>query len=150
MIAVLVPCALCSVQSQKMGLTRLSCLCQRQLEARLDPNNAAAMLEAADTHHALPLRTSCLRYILQNFSQVSRTHGFLVVRCVALPCVIQCCDRTLTAIRVPVSCCCCSYARICCVRCCSGVPRSSRWNHLHPSACRPCYQEAAMSRSRCL
>jgi len=67
-------------QSQKMGLTRLSCLCQRQLEARLDPHNAAAMLEAADTHHALPLRTSCLRYILQNFSLVSRTHSFLVLR----------------------------------------------------------------------
>jgi hypothetical protein len=75
-------------QSQKMGLTRLSCLCQRQLEARLDPQNAAAMLEAADTHHALPLRASCLRYILQNFSQVSRTHSFLVVRTLGVVCLL--------------------------------------------------------------
>jgi hypothetical protein len=65
-----------------MGLQRLSCLCQRQLEARLEPVNASAMLEAADTHGAVPLRTACLRYILANFSSVSRTHGFLSVSAV--------------------------------------------------------------------
>jgi hypothetical protein len=62
-----------------MGLLRLSCLCQRQLEARLDANNVSAMLEAADTHGALPLRAACLRFILVNFSNVSRTNGFLSV-----------------------------------------------------------------------
>ena len=62
-----------------MGLHRLSCLCQRQLEARLDAGNVSAMLEAADTHGAMPLRAACLRYILVNFSSVSRTNGFLTV-----------------------------------------------------------------------
>ena len=68
-----------------MGLLRLSCLCQRQLEARLDANNVSAMLEAADTHGALPLRAACLRFILVNFSNVSRTNGFLSVG--GRPCV---------------------------------------------------------------
>ena len=66
------------------GLHRLSCLCQRQLEGRLDAGNVSAMLEAADTHGAMPLRAACLRYILVNFSSVSRTNGFLSVRTTSL------------------------------------------------------------------
>ena len=74
-----------------MGLLRLSCLCQRQLEARLDANNVSAMLEAADTHGALPLRAACLRFILVNFSNVSRTNGFLSVSCTTLRCTRSLC-----------------------------------------------------------
>ena len=85
-----------SLQSQKMGLHRLSCLCQRQLEGRLDAGNVSAMLEAADTHGAMPLRAACLRYILVNFSSVSRTNGFLSVRTASLAFsgrAVKCCCR---------------------------------------------------------
>lgn len=67
-------------EAQKMNLERLSRVCQRMLEARLDKTNAAALLEHADRHGAVPLRHACLRYMLSHFSSVSTTDGFLQLR----------------------------------------------------------------------
>lgn len=67
-------------QAQKFGLPRLSLLCQRSLEAQLDANNVAALLDAADTHRAMPLRNACIAFILRNFDMVSCTRGFLQLR----------------------------------------------------------------------
>lgn len=67
-------------QAQKFGLPRLSLLCQRRLEAHLDPFNVATILEAADTHCARPLRKACMQSMLRNFDIVSCTEGFLDLR----------------------------------------------------------------------
>lgn len=67
-------------QAQKFGLPRLSLLCQRSLEAQLDATNVAALLDAADTHRALPLREACITFILRSFDMVSCTRGFLQLR----------------------------------------------------------------------
>ena len=66
--------------AQRLGLTRLSRLCQRHLEAQLTHGNAPAMLELADTHGAAPLRAASLSYIQAHYPLVSLTRAFVALR----------------------------------------------------------------------
>ncbi|KAA0176566.1 hypothetical protein FNF27_01847 [Cafeteria roenbergensis] len=67
-------------QAQRLGIVRLSVLCQQHLASRLSVHNAVAMLDAADTHGAIPLRRAAFAFVLDNFAAVSRTLAFLQLR----------------------------------------------------------------------
>lgn len=67
-------------QAQMMGLMRLSRQCQRYLEAAMAMDNAAAMLQSADTYGAGLLRAACMKHILDNFPTVSTSYGFINLR----------------------------------------------------------------------
>lgn len=67
-------------QAQKLGMVRLSVLCQQHLASRLSVHNAIAMLDAADTHGAIPLRRAAFVFVLDNFAAVSKTLPFLQLR----------------------------------------------------------------------
>lgn len=64
-------------QAQKLGIERLSLLCQRALESKLDVSNVSTTLECSDVHGAEPLRQACMKFILEHFDAVSKTPGFL-------------------------------------------------------------------------
>lgn len=66
-------------QAQKLGLARLSLLCQAALERFVADDTAADLLRAADQLHALALRWSCVRYILSRFDAVSAQPGFIAL-----------------------------------------------------------------------
>jgi hypothetical protein len=67
-------------QAQKLGIARLSLLCQHHLASRLNVHNAVTMLDAADTFGALPLRRAAFAFVLAHFTAVSKTLPFLQLR----------------------------------------------------------------------
>jgi hypothetical protein len=68
------------LQSEKMSLTRLSALCQSVLEEGIDVHSVTGILDAADMFGATDLREVCMRYILDNFSEVSTEDAFIYLR----------------------------------------------------------------------
>ena len=54
------------------GIERLKRLCEQSIMSNITMENAAAIFQAADMHHAQILRDNSVRFILQNFDEVSK------------------------------------------------------------------------------
>ena len=78
------------LESEKMSLTRLSALCQSVLEEGIDTHSVTTIFDAADTYGATALRKVCLDYILEKFTEVSTTDGFVSLREGLLREVLRC------------------------------------------------------------
>uniref|UniRef100_A0A0G4HCC5 BTB domain-containing protein n=1 Tax=Chromera velia CCMP2878 TaxID=1169474 RepID=A0A0G4HCC5_9ALVE len=64
------------VAADQFGIDRLKVLCESRILKSIDVENAASILQAADQHNAVGLRSRCLDFLLRNFDQVSRTESF--------------------------------------------------------------------------
>ncbi|CAL5077976.1 unnamed protein product [Urochloa decumbens] len=62
--------------ADKYVLPRLRLLCESYLCKHIFVNSVAATLALADRHHALELKSVCLKFVAENLSAVIRTEGF--------------------------------------------------------------------------
>ncbi|CAN6170696.1 unnamed protein product [Urochloa humidicola] len=66
--------------ADKYKLPRLRLLCESYLCKNISINSVAITLVLADRHHALKLKSVCLKFIDENLSAVIRTEGFDYLR----------------------------------------------------------------------
>ncbi|CAN6170693.1 unnamed protein product [Urochloa humidicola] len=66
--------------ADKYKLPRLRLLCESYLCKNISINSVATTLVLADRHHALELKSVCLKFIDENLSAVIRTEGFDYLR----------------------------------------------------------------------
>ncbi|CAD7939083.1 unnamed protein product [Amoebophrya sp. A120] len=64
------------VAADQFGVERLKKLCEKKILVSINTENAATILQAANLHHALGLRQSCMDFILTHFDTVSKTSAF--------------------------------------------------------------------------
>ncbi|CAD7975498.1 unnamed protein product [Amoebophrya sp. A25] len=71
------------VAADQFGVERLKKLCEKKILVSINTENAATIsapianfLQAANMHHALGLRQSCMEFILTHFDTVSKTSAF--------------------------------------------------------------------------
>ena len=58
------------------GIKKLKNICEQTLISNIHGDNVASILAEADRHYTDRLRDVSLKYILQNFDNVSKTEGF--------------------------------------------------------------------------
>merc|ERR1719197_1557416 len=59
------------VAADQFGVDRLKKLCEKKILVSINTENVATILQAANMHHALSLRQSCMDFILTHFDTVS-------------------------------------------------------------------------------
>ena len=67
------------VAADQFGVERLKRLCEQLIVQAISIDNAADILQAADTHSALGLRGRCLEFMLRHFDAVSKSSGFEIL-----------------------------------------------------------------------
>jgi len=100
--------------ADKYELPRLRLLCESYLCKHISVNSVATTLALADRHHAVELKSVCLKFAAENLSAVIRTEGFdyLKDNCISLQSEIL---RTVAGCEEP---------------CSSGVKSQSVWAQL--------------------
>merc|ERR1740120_504456 len=58
------------VAADQFGVDRLKKLCEKKILVSINTENAATILQAANMHHALGLRQSCMEFILTHSDYV--------------------------------------------------------------------------------
>eukprot|EP00753_Platysulcus_tardus_P014506 PLAT4383.2.p1 GENE.PLAT4383.2~~PLAT4383.2.p1 ORF type:complete len:552 (+),score=129.47 PLAT4383.2:26-1681(+) len=71
------------------GLDRLKSLCESAVHRLISVDTAANLLQAAAEVHAVDLRAACMKFIIRNFDDVSKTEGFAGLSRDLILCVLQ-------------------------------------------------------------